>query len=95
MKTLGVLHDVETAEDGTAHRNALADVVVELTDSGMDYFFLRALKTANAGFITEQSANLGMAGAMRLLGSVIRTVIGRMDERQLLEVCAYMRQLMK
>jgi hypothetical protein len=93
-KTLGVLHDIETAKDGTGYRNALADVVVELTDSGMDYFFLRPLKIADAGFIIQQSANLGMAGTTRVLGSVIRNVIGRMDERQLLAICGYIRQLM-
>ncbi len=61
----------------------------------MDYFFLEALRVSNAGFITEQSANLGMAGATRLLASVVRTIIGRMDNGQLLAVCGYMRQLMR
>ena len=94
-KTLGVLHDIETAEDETAYRDALASVVGELTDSGMDYYFLRALKLAKAGFITQQSAKLGMTGATSLLGSVIRSVIGRMDKRELLAVCGHIRQLMR
>jgi len=92
-KTLGVLHDIETAKDRKPYRNALADVVVELTESGMDYFFLRPLKIAEAGFMTQQSANLGMAATTSVLGSVIRNVIGRMDERQLLVICGYIRQL--
>ena len=58
------------------------DVIGELTDSGMDYFFLRPLKIADAGFITQQSANLGMSGTTRVLGSVVRNVIGRMDEAE-------------
>jgi len=94
-KTLGVLHDLESAEDGTVHRKALAEIVVELTDSGMDYYFLKPLKLVNAGFITQQSANLGMAATTRVLGSVIRNIIGGMDERQLLAICGYIRQLMK
>src|SRR5579863_3504371 len=94
-KTLGILHDIEAAKDGTGYRNALADVVDELTDSGMDYFFLRPLKIADVGFITQQSANLGMAATTRVLGSVIRNVIGRMDHPQLITVCSYVRQLMQ
>ena len=93
-KTLGVLHDLESADDGTVHRKALADVVVELTDSGMDYYFLRPLKLADAGFISQQSANLGMAATTRVLGSVIRNIIGAMDQPQLLAICGYIRQLM-
>jgi hypothetical protein len=93
--TLRVLATLEKAKDGTQHRDALADVVVELTDSGMEYYFLRPLKLANVGFLTQQSANLGMAAAKQVLGSVIRNIIGRMDHPQLLIVCSYIRQLMK
>jgi len=94
-KTLAVLTTIEKAKDGTPHRNALADLVVELTDAGMDYYFLRPLRLAEAGFLTEQSASLGMAATTRVLGSVIRGIIGRMDHPQLLVVCGHMRQLMK
>ena len=45
-KTLAVLTTLEKAKDGTKHRDALADVAVQLTDSGMEYYFLRPLKLA-------------------------------------------------
>ena len=60
-KTLAVLATLEKAKDSTQHRDALADVIGELIDSGMEYYFLRPLKLAKAGFFTEQTANLGMA----------------------------------
>lgn len=93
-KTLSVLVAIEKANDGTQHRDELADTVVELTDSGMDYYFLRPLRLAKPGFFVEQSASLGMAATMRVLGSVIRNIIGRMDNPQLLTVCGYVRHLM-
>ena len=93
-KTLGVLGSLEQAEDATAHRDALADVVVELTHSGLDYYFMRQLKLAKAGFIVQQSANLGMAGVQQVMGSVIRNIIGRMGPPQLLSVCGSIRRLM-
>jgi hypothetical protein len=93
-KTLSVLGSLEQAQDATSHRDALADVVVELTNSGMDYFFMRPLKLAKAGFIVQQSANLGLAGAQQVMGSVLRNIIGRMDQPQLLSVCGSIRQLM-
>ena len=93
-KTLAVLTTVEQAKDSTRHRNALAGLVTELTNCGMDYYFLRPLRLAKVGFIVEQSANVGMAGVTRLLGSVIYNVIGNMDKSQLAAVCSYIRQLM-
>lgn len=94
-RSLAVLGALERADDPTKHRDALADLVVELTDVGMDYFFLGPLRLARAGFITEQSARLGMAGSLRVMASVVRNLIGRMDEPQLLSVCASIRELMR
>lgn len=94
-KTLAVLAGVEKAKEKTEHRDALASVVVELTDSGMEYYFIRPLKIAKTGFLTEQSAKLGMSATTSVLGSVIRNIIGHMDAPQLLSVCSYIRQLMK
>lgn len=94
-RTLQVLSALEQSSDPAEHRNALADIVVELTNTGMDYYFLRPLKLAKVGLILQQSAKLGMAGATQVIGSVIRTIIGRMDKPQLLSVCASIRELMR
>jgi hypothetical protein len=93
-KTLSLLGTLEQAEDATAHRDALADIVVELTNSGMDYYFMEPLALARPGFILQQSANLGMAGAQQVMASVIRQIIGRMDGPQLLSVCSSIRLFM-
>jgi len=95
VRTVSVLKALENAKDATKHRDALAEIIVELTDSGMAYFFLQPLKIAQVGFLTEKSANLGMSATTGVLGSVIRGVIGGMDGPQLLSVCKYIRKLMK
>ena len=92
-KTLAVLSSVENAKD-LQHRDELSDLVVELTNSGMDYYFLRPLRLAKAGFFVEQSAKVGMAATTRVLASVICSIIGRMDKPQLFTVCSYIRGLM-
>jgi len=94
-RTVSVLKALENAKDATKHRDALAEIIVELTDSGMEYFFLEPLKIAQVGFFVEKSAGLGMSATTGVLGSVIRSVIGGMDGPQLLSVCKYIRQLMK
>jgi hypothetical protein len=94
-KTLAVLTTLERSKDSTKHRDALAEIIVDLTDSGMDYYFLKPLKLADVGFFVEQSANLGMSAATRVLASVIRNIIGSMDHAQLLSICGFIRQLME
>ena len=93
-RTLALLDKLESADDATAHRDALADLVAELTNTGLDYYFLGPLKLAKAGFIVERSAGLGMAGVQRVMSSVIRNIIGHMERPQLLSVCGSIRQLM-
>ena len=93
-KTLLVLNSIERAEDATAHRDAIADIAVELTNSGLDYYFMKPLRLAKTGFLVEQSASIGMAGAQQVMGSVIRTVIRRMESQQLVSVCGSIRQFM-
>jgi hypothetical protein len=94
-KTLAMLATVEQAPDPTRHRNALSDMVMELTDSGLEYYFLRPLDVAKANFVIKQSAHLGMGGVMRVIGPVVHNIIGRMDKQQLLVVCQHIRQLME
>ena len=94
-KTLSVVEALEQAENPVAHADALADLVVELTNAGLDAYFMQPLKLAKTGFVVEQSASLGMIGVQQVMGTVIRRVIGRMDSAQLLSVCGSIGQFMR
>ena len=88
-----VLTALEESDDPTDHREALADLVAELTESGMDYYYLRALELSHAGQLTQQSARLGIAGAVKMISSVSRRFIMRMDGKALLAVAGHVRSL--
>ena len=94
-KTDAVLMKLEGSGDPATVRGPLGNLAVELTNAGLDYYFIQALKRAKAGFVTEQSASLGMEGVQQLMGSVIRNVIGRMDGPQLLSVGQSLRLFMR
>ena len=94
-RTILVLATLESAGDPTAHRDALAELAVELTNSGLHYYFVKPLKVAKAGFILEQSASIGMAGVQQVMAAVIRNIIARMDGPQLLSVGNSLRQFMR
>jgi hypothetical protein len=94
VKTLEVLVTVENAEKATAYSGELIELVLELTEHGLDQYFLQSLKATKANFVVQQSAALGMAGVQKVMGTVIRNILGRMDDRQLLVVCGSIRQFM-
>jgi hypothetical protein len=94
VKTLKVLVAVESAATATAHAGELTDLVLELTDHGMDQYFLQSLKATKANFVVQQSAAMGLAGVQKVMGTVIRNILGRMDDRQLIVVCGSIRQFM-
>ena len=93
-KTLEILEVVENDEKPTAHSGRLTDLILELTDSGMDQYFLQSLKATKANFVVQQSAALGLSGVQKVMGTVIRNIVGRMDDRQLLSVCGSIRKFM-
>lgn len=93
-KTLDILVLVENAEKATTYSGELTELVLELTDHGMDQYFLQSLKATKANFVVQQSAALGLAGVQKVMGTVIRNILGRMDDRQLLVVCSSIRQFM-
>jgi hypothetical protein len=89
-----VLDLIDTADDATAHRASLAELAGELTAAGLDYYFLRSLKVAKVGFVTQQSANLGIAGVQQVMAPVIRNIVGRLEHAQLQSVAGTIRGLM-
>lgn len=93
-KTLQLLETLEHAADPTQHRSALGNLVVELTNAGLDYYFLQPLRVAQVGFMVQQTANLGVAGASRIMAPMIQNIIGRLNKTQLLTIAGFIRQLM-
>lgn len=94
-KTLAVLEALESADDPADHRQALAAVVVELTEAGLDYYFVKPVKAAGVGFMAEQSTKLGITSILKVMAPVTRRIIGGMDANQLRVVTSHIRHLMQ
>lgn len=93
-RTLALLDAIDEAEDATEHRQALGELAVALSEAGLGYYYLEPLKLAKAGFVVQQSASLTVSGALRVLAPMTRTVIGRLDHKQLRVVGKFLRGLM-
>jgi hypothetical protein len=91
-KTLKVLDGIEKDKDPTAHRAAFADLVMEMCEVGMDYWFVQPLKLAKVNTLVRQSAQMGMTSANKIVSPVVRGVIGRMDGKQLRILSRFVRK---
>jgi hypothetical protein len=94
-KTLAVLEAIDEAEDATIHSDALAALVLELTEAGLVYYFVKPVQEAKVSFMAQQSTKLGIAGIRQVMGPVARRVIGGMSATQLQSVSKHIRHLMK
>jgi len=92
-KTHAVLEALEAAPEHPGHAEAMAQVVSELVEAGMDYYFMRALRQADVGFVAEQTARAGMSAARTLVNSMSRKYVVRMGSAQLLVVARHIREL--
>jgi hypothetical protein len=93
-KTLALLAAIEKAGDATRHAAALAELVLELTESGLGDYFLRPLQEVKAGFVAEQTARIGTGTMLRVMGPIVRRLIGGMDDGQLRSIAGDIRAMM-
>ena len=89
-----VLARIEGSKDARRHHVEFSETVVALVAEGLDYYILRTVKTAKAGFILEQTAAIGIVGVKQVLGPLVPKIAGRMDYEQLRSVAATIRELM-
>lgn len=93
-RTDKLLAAIEHDQNPERHASELAGLVVSLTEAGLDYYYLKPLALAKAGFVARQTANLGMAGALRIMSPMIRSILGGLDGTQLRIISRHIRQLM-
>ena len=76
---------VKVRADSTpkAHAGELIELIVELTHTGLHSYFLAPLERVEAGAIALGTAKVGVAAAGKSLPTLVRRVLGKMDDRQL------------
>lgn len=93
-RTLKVLSKIDRGPNPARHAEDLCSLVLALTEAGMDFYFLKAVEDAKLGFVASQTARLGVAGAVRVMSPIVRSVLGGADAGQLRAVSVHIRRLM-
>ncbi len=65
------------------HVRSLIELVLKLTDAGLQEYYLRPLEQAQAGTLGLGTARVGIAAAKRGISVVVRKLLGGMKAAQL------------
>ncbi len=77
-----------------SHVKELVAVVLELTENGLDYYFLEPLRCARVGAMGMTTARLGIATAGRAISPLVRRVMSSLDEEQILSIADFVDELL-
>jgi len=77
-RVLEVVNDIQTSENKRQYALKLFQVVNDLTNVGLDYFFIKSLKKARIGKIkmiaVEKATNIGRKAVMTIGKSLVKSL---------------------
>lgn len=89
QQTVETIAKLRESSDRRQHIPLLSDLISELTEAGLEYFFVHSLKQAGVGLIGVSTAKLGIASTSKGIPVVINKVVGLMSNDQLLAVAEF------
>jgi hypothetical protein len=89
QQTVETLAKLRESSDRRQHIPLLSDLISELTETGLEYFFVHSLKQAGVGLIGVSTAKLGIASTSKGIPVVINRLVGLMSNDQLLAVAEF------
>ena len=89
-----LLDAVDTDDDPLVHREQLAELIVDLNEGGLKFFFLDPLAKLKMGGVIDTTATLGIRASHRVMAPAIRSIVTRMNKTQIRKVSRIMRDMM-
>ncbi len=85
-----VVGKLRADDDRKQHLPELIKAVLELTETGLHYYFLYPLELAKVGLVSRSAAKVGIAAAGKSIPIMVRKIVGSMSDAQLLEIVEFM-----
>lgn len=86
----------ELRERGKADKEAidkLFDLIVDMTDNGLDFFFLEPLRRLNAGNMLMGMARMGISSMLKGSKMVVYKVLKKLDEKSLPAILDFIEEI--
>ncbi|ABM19456.1 hypothetical protein [Marinobacter nauticus] len=96
LRTRALYTVSELKDRGKADKQAidqLYELIVELTESGLDFFFLEPLRRLNAGSMMMGMAKMGISSMLKGSKMVIHKVLKKLDDRSLAAILDFIEEI--
>lgn len=89
-----VVETIRSDPDKKKHAPALVEVVLEMTDAGLHFYFLHPLERAGVGVVTRSAVDLAIGTAGRTLPMVVRKTIQSLNDEQILTIAEFLDEIL-
>lgn len=96
LRTRALYTVEQLRERGKADKVAidqLFDLIVELTDAGLDFFFLEPLRRLNAGNMMMGMAKMGISSMLKGSKMVVHKVLKKLDDQSLAAILDFIAEI--
>jgi hypothetical protein len=93
-RVTGVVAALREAESASERRSELVEIVSEMTDRGLGYYFLRPLEEAGMGALSQATAKVGLASASKGIPMIVKRVLASASDEELLSLADFVESLL-
>lgn len=69
------------------------DVVNDLTEEALNYYFFHPMDIIKAGTLTRKFVSMGVAGSLKMVNSMGKKAVSSLNAEQMLELCDFVEGL--
>lgn len=91
LETVNELRERDTADKEAIDK--LYNLIVELTESGLDFFFLEPLRRLRAGNMMMSMARMGIGSMLKGSKMVVHKVLKKLDDRSLKDILDFIEEI--
>ena len=93
-ETYRLIDDIRTDGVDQKKRDNLYNTIVQLTETGVDFFFLEPLRRMQAGPMLQKMAGMGINSMLKGTRMVIHNVMKKADDEHIEGILAFMEEIL-
>lgn len=94
QKALDVISDIRSNGVNKQRRDDLYNLIMELTETGTDFFFLEPLRRMNAGSMLQKMASMGISSMLKGTRMVIHNVLKKADDEHIEGILVFLEEVL-
>jgi hypothetical protein len=88
-----IIGRIKSDHPSTKHISDLTELIIDLTESGMRFYFIESLERLNVGAVTMGIAKVGISSTTKGMKMVITKVLKKLDSEQISELTTFLDEI--